>query len=375
MKSEDLLRQVVEKIPRNLAITWGNRVFYYFATPKERENAELIPDTAREILAHPIVDKPRRTFDIKKRLQFDDVFAMYCKSYRGDIQRVIMLIDSFIRHNKDNIKLFISVPEVDYHLFTPLTAMNIEVITDESFAAPFLTDHPFNGMSTGYVNQEICKLTFYGTGLSANYLTLDSDCYFIRDFYVSDFMHDSSTPYTILVQDKDLSIERHYRNVHWMGRQQLIEKIYAYVGVDDRRFRTCHGMQVFNSTVLDSLSNDFMMERNLTYVQMLEIAGYEFTWYNVWFQKCRLVPEFAVEPFFKTLHMRPEYIFSRLKGLREEDYANAYVGIVMNSKWRPTTPLRYEDPTQSYICIYNSILGNEEYIEAIANAITNTRRQ
>lgn len=292
-------------------------------------------------------------------------FAMYCKSYRGDVQRAQVMVETFRRFNRDRLPLYISCPADDLPLFAPLAGGEVELITDESFAGPYQTRQPMNGMSVGYVNQQICKLNFYRTGLADNYLNVDSDTVFIRDFHVGDFMHDTGIPYTVLVMDKDLSIERHYRHVHWVERQKLIAQIYAQVGLADKRLRTCHGAQVFNAGVLASLHDDFMRARGLDDVEMLRLAGYEFTWYNAWFQHCRLVPEYAVEPFFKILHMRPDYILSRLKMLREEDYAQAYVGLIMNSKWRPATPLRYADPTPDHAALYATMLQDEEAIHRL----------
>ena len=299
-------------------------------------------------------------------------FVMFCKTFHGDIERVQILVETFNQFNQDKIKLYISAPAAELRLFAPMASETIEVISDESYADAFLTDKELaSGMRAGYANQQICKLTFYLTGFATNYLTLDSDSIFIRDFYISDFMYDYGIPYTVLVQDKDLSIERHYRNVHWVTRQEYISKIYTYMELNDKRLRTCHNTQVLNALVLDSLKNDFMKSRNLSYIELLNISPYEFTWYNVWFQKCRIIQEVTIEPFFKMLHMRPEYIFSRLKGLREEDYAHAYVGLVMNSKWHPPTPLRYENPKVAHLTIYNSITTNETMIDSIANYLNN----
>jgi hypothetical protein len=167
---------------------------------------------------------------------------------------------------------------------------------------------------------------------------------FIRDFCRADFMADGQTPYTVLVMDKDLSVEKYYRGF-WENRQALVKKIYDAVGLADRRLRTCHGMQVLNAKVLKSLKEDFLPSRNWQYKDLIAFSPYEFTWYNAWFQKCGLVREFAVEPFFKTFHMREEYAFSRLKLIKEQDLAKAYVGIVLQSNWQKGGSLRqYEDP-------------------------------
>lgn len=44
----------------------------------------------------------------------------------------------------------------------------------------------------------------------------------------------------------------------------------------------------------------------------------------------------AVEPFFKTFHMRIEYTISRLNQLDIDDISRAYVGIILNGNWVKT---------------------------------------
>lgn len=270
-------------------------------------------------------------------------FVMFCKTYSGDLSRFDLMIQSFNKHNVEKMTLIVSVPESESDMFKKFESQTVHIITDESYAGAYFTDKKLHNLSVGYVNQEICKLAFWESKIAKNYLCIDSDLLFIRDFYESDFMADKDTPYTVLVMDKDLAIEKHYHGF-WLFRQEFIKKVYDTVGLSDRRLRTCHGMQVMNSAVLKSLKQDFMAKNKFEYADLIAIAPYEFTWYNAWFQKCGLVREVAVEPFFKTFHMRIEYVFSRLRRLELKDYAYSYVGVILNGNWRK--PVReYKRPS------------------------------
>lgn len=270
-------------------------------------------------------------------------FVMFCKTYSGDLDRVSLMIASFNQYNVEELQLILSVPEQELEIFKQFASKTISVISDESYAGKYFTQERLSGLPVGYCNQEICKLAFWESKITKNYLCLDSDLLFIRDFHESDFMADKNTPFTILVMDKDLAIEKHYHDF-WLGRQKFIASIYKKVGLNDRRYRTCHGMQVLNATVLKSLKTDFMAKHKYSYADLIAIAPFEFTWYNAWFQKCGLVREVAVEPFFKTFHMRIEYTMSRLRGLDLDDYAYSYVGIILNGNWeRPAA--KYEKQT------------------------------
>lgn len=279
---------------------------------------------------------------------------MFCKTYIGDIERFDIMIKSFNNFNKNNIPMYISVPNDDLETFKKYQSENIKIISDESYAQSYFADESYFNLPIGYVNQEICKLSFWETGYAENYLCIDSDLEFIRDFYITDFMADEETPYIVLVQDKDLSIEKHYQDF-WKWRQNLIQKIYDEMDLNDKRFRTCHGNTVLNSAVLASLKKDFMEKKGYSYKDLIKISPYEFTWYNVWFQKCGLIKEMAVEPFFKTFHMRLDYIFSRLKMISIEDLKQAYIGIIMNGNWQ-NPQSKYINPDENIRFFYENTI-------------------
>ena len=43
--------------------------------------------------------------------------VLYCKSYKGDVQRVKKLKSSIEKYNKDNIPFYVSCPKEDKQLF------------------------------------------------------------------------------------------------------------------------------------------------------------------------------------------------------------------------------------------------------------------
>ena len=280
-------------------------------------------------------------------------FGMFCKTYINDYARVKLMLESFNKFNRDGIQLVLSCPLNQIELFKCLEQVNINVITDESYASNYFTDDTYYGLSHGYINQEICKLAFWELGLYKNYLCVDSDVIFIRDFYIHDFMYDNDTPYTVLVMDKELKVEKYYSDFA-KQRQNLIKRIYEAVGLIDARYRT-HGMQIMSLLVLQSFKDEFMSKNALDYKKLIQISPYEFTWYNAWFQKIQLVKEFAVEPFFKTFHMKIEYNFARIKNLTIDDLKAEYVGIVMNSNWINQKSMYYKDPNIFFKIIYNLI--------------------
>ncbi|MDA9334083.1 DUF6492 family protein [Actinomycetota bacterium] len=257
---------------------------------------------------------------------------MLCKSYSGDFEYAQRMVKSFHQFNSDAIQLFLVVPEPDLELFFPLSGDSVTLLSEQLLVG-HLVDHEVHGMRPGYINQEIVKLSFWELGLAQNYFCVDSDAEFIRPFGVSDFMFDSDTPYSVLVQDLELAVEPEYYNQYWVSREAELRSIAELVGVDSRVVLTCHGHTVFSRTVLESFVNDFLAPRDWTYVDALEFSPYEFTWYNMWLQKSGVIEIHPREPWIKVFHNQSQHMEYLLRGIGLSDIARGYLGVVVNSNY------------------------------------------
>ncbi|NQV73664.1 hypothetical protein HQ496_11120, partial [bacterium] len=186
--------------------------------------------------------------------------AFLLKSYSGDFGFARRLVESFNAFNSESIRLFCVIPDGDQDLFSALSGNNVTVLSEKNLS-PYFTQESVHGLRSGYINQEIVKLSFWELGLCSNYFCVDSDAVFVRPFGVSDFMFNSQTPYTILVEDNELQVEPSYFANHWQGRQEAIRRIMREVDLDDPVMRTCHGHQVFSAAVLQSFKEDFLNPR------------------------------------------------------------------------------------------------------------------
>ena len=257
-------------------------------------------------------------------------FGILLKSYAKDFHYAERMVESFQRHNQDDLPLFIVVPDEDKDLFAPLVRRNTELHFESHFA-DHLVQEPMWDLRPGYLNQEIIKLAFWEKGLTENYFCADSELVFIRDFGFDDFMFDATTAYTVLVEDNDLKVEPRYYRDHWQGREEHLRHIQKLVGLDDRRLLTCHGHQVMSATVLRSLNQDFMGPRGWGYRDLLAEAPYEFSWYNFWLQKTRAIPIEQREPLVKTVHHEGQLLELGMQRVGLDDLARGYVGLVINS--------------------------------------------
>jgi len=257
---------------------------------------------------------------------------MLLKSYAQDFAYARRMIASFHQHNAEKLTLFVVVPEGDLELFDQVTSDTVFVLS-ESLLAEHLVSDPLNGYRPGYINQEIVKLSFWELDRLDNYFCVDSEAVFIRDFGIQDFMADSTTPYTVLVEDKDLQVEPRYYREHWVDRAEQIQHIADLLGFSSPVLRTCHGHQVFSSTVLESFVRDYLRPRGWTYRDALTEAPYEFSWYNLWLQKSHVIEIHQREPFVKVFHNEDQHIDAITRGVTMEDLARSYLAVVINSNY------------------------------------------
>jgi len=258
--------------------------------------------------------------------------GLLIKSYREDFHLAERLIASINRYNVDNLPVWIVVPDIDLELFLEFDGKNMRVLP-ESVLGTYLVNKDIAGIRPGYINQEIIKISFWELGLADNYLPIDSDAVMIREFHVEDFMWNEEIPFTVLVEDLELKVDPEYYATYWQGREKSLRQIQKEVGLEDRRLLTCHGHQVFATKVLRSLKEDFMTPREMTYSNLLEIAPYEFSWYNFWLQKNQAIPIHIREPFIKVAHTPTQHLELALKGVTQADLARGYVGVVINSNF------------------------------------------
>lgn len=258
--------------------------------------------------------------------------ALLLKSYAGDRAYAGRMVESFQQHNADGLTLHVVIPQADRAAFADLAGPHVQFHDEEAFAE-HLVSAPVAGVRPGYINQEIVKLAFWELGLADNVFTVDSDAVFIRDFTRRDFMRDETTPYTVLVEDRELKVEPRYWREQWVGREAALRRIQRAVGIDDPIIRTCHGHQILSSAVLRSFRDDFLAPRGWGYADALAEAPYEYSWYCMWLQKAGTIPIHAIEPLVKVFHNEDQHLEYILRGVTVEDMARGYLGVVVNSNY------------------------------------------
>jgi hypothetical protein len=272
-----------------------------------------------------------------------DQFGILIKSYGPDLpyaERLLKSIDDFC---EDGIPVAVVVPDEDLAAFAPSVAGRGELLP-ESLWGDQLVDYRIHGSSPGYINQEIIKVSLWQQGLFANYLCADSETVFIRQFSTSDFMYSEEVPYTFVTEDAELRADPIYEAAYGTTRDSHLVHLREFLKLPSRPYKTTHGMAVLSSRVCENLSN-YLTSMSWTWADALELCPYEFSWYNFWLEREQIIPRIEREPIFKTIHLEHQHLELALKGIRGEDLARGYVGVVVNSGFsRQHGHLGFDEP-------------------------------
>jgi hypothetical protein len=251
--------------------------------------------------------------------------VLYCKSYDKDVHLAKNLLDSIIKFNTDNIPFYISVPNKDIKLFeSVLGKEHYTLITDESIDSE-------NG---GWHGQQIVKSQFWKLNLCENYICIDSDCFFIKPFYIKDFMFDENTPYTICHEYKSFFEFLDKQPLGFDPYQSFLQErlqIMELFGRDGAVYDFGPGPTIWSSVVWKDLFDNYVYANNLTFADLIKSNGSEFTWYGEWLLRSQVIRLIPKGPLFKNYHYPHQFNYDKHYGYDIEKIAKLYLGIGMQS--------------------------------------------
>ena len=257
--------------------------------------------------------------------------VIYCKSYIGDLDRVIELSKSIKTYNRDNIPFYISVPQEDIQTFKNSIPFFTDILDDGDI-------HQFN---KGWVGQQFIKSHFYKLKLSRFYVCIDSDSYFIKDFYIKDFLVNPTTPYMVMDENNTMFewTDRYHRDCFPFNPRESYEddytKIKEFFGREGKTYHYGPTPCIWDTIVWEELDEEYGIST------LFKIKPNELNWYGeaVLNKGNKFLP---CSPLFKCFHYQPQYEFHKQLGWNEDDFKPQYLGIVLQSNWNGVnTPLKY----------------------------------
>lgn len=256
--------------------------------------------------------------------------AIFVPSYRYDIERVTNLVKTVHRYASTFIPICICVPEDDLDIFAShLAKLDCMVVCET-----VLLDCESIGDVTkfnGYLLQQVLKLNVDKLQIARNYLILDSDFLFISEFNPADFHEDEKI---VLFRDNMQALlysDPAYYARYGIYREKCLNEITNFYNMDRKETDFIFNTQIFSVEVLEFLRRDINRMKK-TYANLIQIAPFEYAWYNAISQKHfkkRII--YRENPFFM-IHTKQQYVAFKVWGIDFSSIQSNYKGILINSK-------------------------------------------
>ena len=263
--------------------------------------------------------------------------VLYCCTFRKDLRRTVKLAQSIQKHNKSEIPFYISVPTSDIDLFKEhLESFNVIVFDEvDIFRANPKLDIDRLYEIRGGLRQQVIKSEFWRLGISENYLVLDSDCIFIRDFSERDFIVSDNIPYSVIHEGRDVlqATERFGPKKirqHFLADREPIKGALGRKGVT---YDFGYAPFLWSRKVWQSLDDNYLTPNNMNFLDAVLLCGSEFTWYGESLINFRAIPIYPREQLFMHYHYEHQLWAHQILGYKEELLAHDYLGVVYQSNW------------------------------------------
>lgn len=262
-----------------------------------------------------------------------ETISLYCKSFHRDVDLCKNLLSSVQKYNKDKIPFYISVPKHDIELFkNKLGTVGYTLLSDEQILGEELP--------SSWITQQVVKASFWRTNISKNYVMIDSDSFFIRDFYIADFMYTDDCPFVVCHEQQDLfewSSINHSR-LGFNPQESFIKdrkQIMSLFGFENQRVMHDFGPGpvIWNREVWNDLEKEYIQPNRTSLYNLIQECPSEFTWYGCSLLYWKSIPIIPRSPLFKFFHYKQQYDDFIKNGGNIDLLKPVYLGITLQSSF------------------------------------------
>ena len=252
--------------------------------------------------------------------------------------RLKRLLESINQYNVDRITFYISTPEDQYQDLKLVMGANTDYqwVSDESIIA----SNPrvpagIEKTRSGGLSQQAIKSEFWRLGLAENYVCLDSDCIFIKNFHRSDFLSLDGTPYTVIYQNKEffqLATNRGKHRVESNLRKEGdgVKALFSRVGPN--YYCPCPPF-IWSAKVWQSLDSQYLQPRGLHFWDISSDEHPETLLYLEALLNYHMIPLYPIEQLFRIYYYDWQYYLLRRMGESEDKLKANYLGVIYQSNW------------------------------------------
>jgi hypothetical protein len=264
-------------------------------------------------------------------------FILFCKSFKNDVLRVKNLCASVAQFNIDKIPFYICIPSSDVDIFINcinFKALNLldrgrfYLITDEEIVrvspkADLIKYH----QTHGYLLQQIIKSEAWRLLHCDSYFCIDSDSYFIKNFYLSNFFHEDGNPLTLMHDNHEFlqlakQLNKNEVIASFKKNAQLLQTEFNRIGPI---WDFGPSPLIWSSNVWRQLAQDHLSAKGESIWDALERLPFEILWYGETLLKYQTFPIHQIKPLFYVYH------YDWQKNIHVD--LTDYIGIVSQSNW------------------------------------------
>jgi hypothetical protein len=267
-----------------------------------------------------------------------ETMVLYCCTFSKDLLRAKRLAESVVQYNKESLPFFMSVPKQELNTFRSYFPKGfVELLPEEEIVStnPGINIERLYSLR-GSVRQQVIKAEFWRLGLSENYLVLDSDCLFIRDFGKADLLADGIVPYSIIHEGRSFlqPTERfgpaRARGEFTKDRKPIMKEMDREGVIYDFGYAPF----LWSRKVWQDLAEKHLAPRGKSILDAIVGCPSELTWYGEALLKFRSIPLWPREELFRHYHHEHQYWVDRKLGYTTEVLAKDYLGVVYQSNWQ-----------------------------------------
>ena len=265
------------------------------------------------------------------------MFVLVVKSYFNDLNRAKRLIHSIQKFNSDSIELYLIVPEEDLNAFkNKIGTEYVNYLVDNDILDQTMALSKARKVDLPPVTmQQVVKSEFWRLGIADNFLIIDSDSYFIKEFALRDFMFDEHTPYTIMNEGRHqldwaarAGNERFIRDYH-----ELRERALSLFNRKGPHFDFAPTPMICSSKVWATMYEKVAKPAGESFYDQIVRFPCETQWYGEFLLHDQTIPIIPREPLFKVWGFEDQWKEGVSLGETDEVLSRNYLGVIDQSYW------------------------------------------
>lgn len=299
--------------------------------------------------------------------------GIYIGTSARDIVQYTALINSIRAYNMDDIPVYTCVNDDDFEVFvSQFKDSGIKFFRDSDVYKTTLVN--------SWYKQQVIKMNFWRLELVDVMIQIDSDSFFVKNFYINDFIARENIPYTILHENKELKEFFSRNNLHnckhedngefsinqgFADNGKMVKSVFGTSEIK-AQYDYGHPPCVWSNEVWEQLYVQYLEPNNISYETLLEFANSEQQWYGETLIALNLFPIYPKENMFKTFHYRENY-YDFLNSNKLEDIKYNYHGICLQSNWSANSS-EFNQVYSTFftedfnVKMYNGQFGEDEWI-------------